>query len=244
MGESMFELDLAKVITVCVNTLEDRGYDIAQSADFAGLEAELPEIRKTIISPNFLYRGNDFSDGNAYWLTLRTDGKLAAVIGARIEHLGDQGLGAYLHNSLRRMYAPSAERVVQNQAPIFDQIRGDVVYFGDLFIKEENRGSRSVLMCFVHLHQALSFMKWPSADWIYAFHAAADVLRGKADQYGFGNRWPIAQAWVDPPSFRSSSEYLSTIARGDFQKRMHQLAEEPEAFFDWPEFSPTSSDET
>ena len=90
-------------------------------------------------------------------------------------------------------------------------------------------------MCFVQLMIALSFQKWATANWLYAFHRAADVLSGRADQYGFGNRWPRAQVWNDPPKYRSDSEFLSTLTGADLDVRAATFADAPEVLFEWPE---------
>lgn len=241
---SMIELETFQLAKVCINTLEDRGLEVLQTADFAYVEAQLGQLGKSLLSPNFQHALNDFSDANAFWLILRLDADPIAVIGARLDRTGRLGLGPFLRNSLNRLYPLEDEVAILQQSEAFSMITGDVIYFGDLFIRPENRGSRPVLMCFVHLLQALAFTKWPTADWIYAFHRASDVLDGRADQYGFGNRWPRAQVWASPPGYRSSSEYLSTIYRKHFEIRAHDLSDDPSILVDWEDRSYGNSSES
>lgn len=232
---AMIELNAGQLIKTCINTLEDRGYDIQQSSDFGSLEPAMLAIGKGLISPNFTSSQNDFSDANAHWLSLWDGDDLVAVLGARLDNAGEDGLAALVARSLTRLYAGGKGTAVTKQTAAFDQFKGEVIYFGDLFIPKHRRGSRPVLMCFVHLMHALSFQRWPSATCVYAFHRAEDVLKGRADQYGFGNRWPRAQVWTNPPDYRSDHEYLSTLTRKDFDIRAATFADAPELLFDWDE---------
>ena len=83
-------------------------------------------------------------------------------------------------------------------------------------------------MAFVHLAHCLCFIKWRDADNIYAFHRREDVLRGKTDQYGFGQRIPGPQVWKDGPDYRSSTEYLAILSKADFSQRVDFYLKFPE----------------
>lgn len=234
-GAGMYELDVAQVAKTCLNTLEDRGYEVVQSSDFRALEPEILALPgKDLISPNFLSDLNDFSDGNAFWIGLRVEDRLVAVLAARLDSTGADGLGPFLQRNLSRLYCGGAV-AVEKQSRAMAGIGGDLIYFGDLFIRKENRGSRAVLMCLVQLMHCLSFLKWPSATHVYAFHRAEDVLDGRADEYGFGNRWPRAQVWIDPPSYRGDREYLSTLSRRDFEIRVATFSDAPWLLVDMPD---------
>ncbi len=223
----MHDLDIAKLKAVCIDHLEDLGFDLGQSWDFSTIETETVDLGKSFVTPNLSSHFHDLTEGDSFWLTMHRNGELKAVMGMHLQNLGGQTFSRFLKSSYKRLYPSQEDDVVTGHAEQVDRlIRGQICYMGDLFFEASIRGSRSQLMCFVHLAHALCFDKWHH-DWTYAFHRREDVLSGYADRYGFANRWPGFQKWTAPPPYRSSSEYLSTISREEFEQRAVYYAQNP-----------------
>ena len=224
----MTDLNAGKLQQVCLNHLDRSGFITEQRHDFDAVERALHAIGKPFITPTMSATMNDFTEGSAFWLTMKKEGQLVAVMAMRLDHLGRQSIGEFFCKAYSRHYPTDSGPSVAATIPqVVRQITGDVVYMGDLFFAESIRGDRANLMCFVHLAHALCFNKWRH-DWTYAFHKREDVLSGYADRYGFNNRWPGAQIWADPPGYRSSTEFLSVISREEFEQKSAYYAANPE----------------
>lgn len=222
------ELEMMKLGAICLAQLERLGYTVEQSCDFQGIAKEIPDIGKALISPTMSFQINDFTEENAFWIVLRKSSQLVAVMAMRIDRIGRGSVDRFWSEAYSRHYPTEKGVSVSAHVPVaVRQLTGDLVYMGDLHFREEDRKYRPTLMCFVHLAHALCFTKWRH-DWTYAFHRREDVLRGYADRYGFNNRWPGAQIWTDPPSYRSSSEFLSVISREEFEQKAAYYARFPD----------------
>lgn len=229
---NLTDLNSGKLQQICLNHLDSSGFEINQRHDFEEIEEQLPGLNKfltptTSVTPSMSVAMNDFTEASAFWLTMEKAGKLVAVMAMRLDRLGRESISEFFCRAYSRHYPTNQGVSVSDHIPqVVRQITGDIVYMGDLFFAKEIRGSRANLMCFVHLAHALCFAKWQH-DWTYAFHHREDVLSGYTDRYGFNNRWPGAQIWTDPPSYRSNSEFLSVISREEFEQKSAYYASNP-----------------
>lgn len=188
----------------------------------------MPTIGKTLISPTLRSDMNDFTEAQTFWLSMKMDDAPVAVMGMRLDVLGRDSVDAFWERAFARQYLSAAGTQVTLQLPqVVRMVQGKIVYMGDLFFAQKIRGSRPNLMCFVHLAHALCFLKWKH-DWTYAFHRREDVLSGYSDRYGFNNRWPGAQMWINPPDYRSEEEYLSVMSREEFEQKAYYYARHPD----------------
>lgn len=224
----MPELDICKLSGICLQYLEDQGFVVAETADYAGLEQQLPNIGKHLVSPTLRADFNDFSEARAFWLTLSRDGELVGLMGMRLDDLGREAVDGFWQRAFERQYKSAAGTHVKLELPqVVRTIKGRIVYMGDLYFAKKIRGNRPNLMCYLHLAHAVCFLKWQH-DWTYAFHRREDVLSGYADRYGFNNRWPGAQLWTNPPDYRSGEEYLSVLSREEFEQKASYYARHPD----------------
>jgi len=223
----MAELDICKLSAACLSYLEDREFTVEETADYVQLERQLPRIGKKLVSPTMKASKNDFTEAQAYWLTMHDQSGLVAVMGMRLDALGRESVDAFWQRAFSRHYrSKEGTKAELNLPQAVRMISGRIVYMGDLYFAPEIRGDRATLMSYLHLAHALCFLKWQH-DWTYAFHRREDVLSGYADRYGFNNRWPGAQLWTNPPDYRSDEEYLSVLSREEFEQKASYYARNP-----------------
>lgn len=220
---------MAKLQRECISLLESRGYEIIVERHFGPVRNELGGIGKTILTPNLDPLQNDFTTENAFCLTLRHGADLVAVVGVRLDRVGAESADRFWAQCYSRLYPTNAKRgaVTPQASDLLYNIKGKIAYIGDLHFRPESRGHLPTLMCFVHYAHTLSYGNW-RPDWIYSFQRRADVLKGYTDKYGFNNRHAGALVWNDPPSYRSSSEYLATLSRVELERLAEYYSEFPE----------------
>jgi len=224
----MTELEIVKLAQICLVHLERRGFSVGASSKFEALEAQMPELGKSLISPTMRLSENDFTSANAFWISLTIKDELVGVMGMRLDDLGSDDVDTFWERAFERHYRNSPAVKIRLELPqVVRLVRGRIVYMGDLFFAPKIRGDRPNLMSFVHLAHCLCFLKWRH-DWTYAFHRREDVLSGYSDRYGFNNRWPGAQMWVNPPDYRSAQEYLSVLSREEFEQKAAYYARNPD----------------
>src|SRR5690606_13908691 len=141
-------------------------------------------------------RKNDFFESNCFWLILRDgEGAPSGMIGARIDETGAEPLSSYSVRKLRNMFPEEDGVPVRpDRLPrIAEEIRGRVVYIGDLFFGQRLRTTnRQMLRTFLLLHYCVIRMKWGEFDWLYAFLRDRDVARGAPWLYHFPRVYPLA----------------------------------------------------
>lgn len=223
----MNPLSLTKFGSLCLDTLEIDGLKTELVRPNVEIENEAKRIGKEFVTPTLSSTKNDFTYESSFWITLRKHGELRAVMGMRYDQLGTEPISQYWTRAYKRQYGA---QVSDHPKFLSELLRGNLVYMGDLFFHPEIRGSQPRLMSFVHLAHCLCFIQWKEAQYIYAFHRRADVLRGKTDQYGFGNRVLNPQAWTGGPDYRSSHEYLAILTRSEFFQKVEYYVQFPDVF--------------
>lgn len=221
--------DLANLQATCLGLLEEQGYAVIIERSFAPIQDELPAFGKTILTPNLDPAQNDFTSANHFCLTLRKSDELAAVVAVRLDRTGNDSIDRFWADNYTRLYPTKDGKGAVSPEPteILRGISGDIAYIGDLFIKDKFRGYMPTLMCFVLYAHSISYAQW-KPDWIYSFQRRADVLAGRTDQYSFNSRHPGILVWNDPPDYRSSTEYLATLSRREFERLASVYSEHPE----------------
>jgi hypothetical protein len=223
----MNPLSITKFSATCLSYLEKDGMAVEFVRPSKDIEDEAKSIGKEFVTPTLSSAMNTFTYESSFWITLREAGQLRAVMGMRYDELGSEPIGRYWQRAYKRQYKAD---VFGHLDILTEMVGGNLVYMGDLFFHPDIRGSSARLMSFVHLAHCLCFIQWKQADYIYAFHRRADVLRGKTDQYGFGNRIPNPLIWKGGPAYRSSHEYLAILSRSEFDQKAEYYSRFPSVF--------------
>lgn len=218
------------------HVLQQKGFSVAEEPLCDDLVLEMRDAGKKNVGAPLRRDTTDLTERTSFWLTLRKDGALIGVLGARVDEVDDKGLGDFVERQLRRYWCqPGVSDVSVTMPKHLDLTVGQIVYMGDFFFREDSTGDREKTFAFVHCAHAYAFHLWPSAQFCYAFMRMSDYLDNVAT-YGFTSGSFINVAnWVNPPHYRSEHECLSLIKRDDFLSNIRALANNPEIASGLPE---------
>ncbi len=211
----METLEMVRVGGACLDSLLINGWQVEQSAKFEAVPEVLRNLGKPAMTPIMEPSRNDFTQTNSFWLFAHDDEGPAACISARMDDVGEEGLGAFLSRSMSRGYPPLEGGMLRFDADyVGQQMRRKLVYIGELYVRKSARGNREALENLLMLTHSVAALKW-QADWHYAFMRARDVKLGMDRTYWFTRRWPGVMEWTNPPEGRSEMEWLVAIPRED-----------------------------
>lgn len=209
---------LTKMQRACLNRLSVTRVDIKGVDRLADFEKSMQEIGAGDSHPMISTSWHDLSTADGFGLEVWVDGKLAGGLAARHHDLGRAALAEHWADSYKRLYGGGETTPVSNFcAAARGEIRGRIVYLGQLYLEEKYRGTGINLGLILHYMHALSVQKW-SPDWIYGFVRQADVLSGRAAWYGFTRQYVCAQVWDENIATRSSDEYLVAVTPSELSE--------------------------
>lgn len=200
-----------------VGYLTKEGYEIEEITNSNQVMGLVDELEKPYLTPMSSPAFNDFTRAGTLGLVARRDGRPAMFGFARLEDLGDESVGQYWARVFGRAYGgdPSANVICDVRREVDRTLGRRLVYFGDLFVAPDARGSRLALRSFVAFGHLAVSLKW-DPDWTYCFIRERDVLRGSAALYGFNRVFGRPFSWIgSPPAPRSNSELLVAVSRAD-----------------------------
>lgn len=219
-SRAVCELSVALLAADCVSRLATSGIHAEQTSDFDLALDTVNKMDKPYLTDFLSPQKNDFFEANCFWLILRDgDGAASGMIGARIDETGNEPLSSYSVRKLRNMFPEESDIPVHpDRLPrIAEQIKGRVVYIGDLFFGHRLRTTnRQLLRTFLMLHYCTIHLKWRDFDWLYAFLRDRDVARGAPWLYHFPRVYPLAHSWTLKPSVQTGEHWLAAMDRLEF----------------------------
>lgn len=81
--EKPSDLDVAKLFSLCLDKMKERGLGLVQTTDFEEAEDRALAIGKQSFTPMLSSAHNDFSRDDAFWLFLQRRGKDIGCVAAR-----------------------------------------------------------------------------------------------------------------------------------------------------------------
>ena len=211
------ELTVSMIAAECMRRLESENIFVAQSSDLDHAMTVIEQLDKPYLTDYLSPLKNDFFRTNCFWFIFNDQhGQPGGLIGCRMDDSGQEPLSSYACRKLRNMFPEEDEIPVQpDRLPrIADEIKGRVVYAGDLYLSRSFRTTnRRVLRMIVVLVYCVMFLKWKDLDWIYAFMRDRDVARGAAWLYQFPRNYPMAHSWTKPPSDQTGENWLAAMSR-------------------------------
>ena len=186
------EYDAALLCAHLSDDLKQDGIYLEQCSDFEKIERFAADIKKPGILPILSPSDNDFFETNCFWLLASAyekngdpeqTGRPVGMIGMRRDQSGRESLKSYSERKLRTLFPTEANVAIRpDRLPSFaDDIRGDIVYMGDLYFSSERRSAlvkRENMRKFATIAYSLIYLKWTDLDWLYAFLRDRDVRRG------------------------------------------------------------------
>ncbi len=226
-------LDTSVVIGRCAERFRELGLTVRQSNDFNAVEALTQEIGKPYLTPQLSPNWQEFTKDHAFWLIAEDHkGSPTAMIGVRHDQLGGEALSSYWLRQLTRMHGEQKNSPIDTRhfPPAARKISGNVVYFGDLFVKPSGRGQpRFPLRAFSVMAYALSLLQW-RVDWFYAFATDKHVRQGIQSQYMMVSAYPFVHYWEEAKPQRTDSDWLMCMDNEDAHYMIETALERADFF--------------
>lgn len=215
MSKDLIELEIMRRAAPHLSTLEADGFQIFAPKDFTQIQDLVRQTGRGQQTPMMSIARNDFTLGNAFWLFLMVDGKCVGGCAAHMIDLREESFDNYLRRTSKEQYQRDEDPIDTIAEPVGQEIRGRVVYIGELELHPEFRGRLRALTAYTKVMQALIAVKWPDFDWMMAFvpldHSKLTGL------YGFTWQMPYAIHWKKPaPEGRLDSHWLIGLPKSHF----------------------------
>ena len=226
-------LDTSVIIGRCAERFRELGLIVRQSNDFSRIEPLTEEIGKPYLTPQLSPNWQEFTEENAFWLLADDfDGSPVAMMGVRFDQLGGEALSDYWLRQLTRLHGEQKKSPIDARhfPPAARKMRGNIVYFGDLFIKPTGRGApRFPLRAFSLMAYSLAMLQW-EVDWFYAFATDKHVKQGVQSQYMMVRTYPFVHYWDEPKPQRTDTDWMICMDREDAHYMIETALERADFF--------------
>lgn len=215
MSAELLELEIVRRAAPHMNALESEGFQVYSPTDFSEVAELVQQTGRARQTPMMSISRNDFTLGTAFWLFLKVDGVCVGGCAAHFIDLRDEPFEQYLRRTSQEQYGRTEDPIANIARPVSQEIRGRLVYIGELEIHPKYRGKLKTVSSFMRLLQSISVMKWPDFDWMYAFIPFHHIKL--AALYGFTWQMPYAIRWHDPePPGRLSNHWMVATPKSHF----------------------------
>ena len=216
LPDNLIGLDIKLRCAQHLATVHAAGYDVYAPRDYEEIPGLVERTGRQKQSPMLSISRNDFAHGDAFWLFLMRDGEAVGGCAAKFSDLRDEPFDAYLRRTSKAQYGRKSDPIATVAGPIVEDLRGRLIYVGELELHPEHRGKVNLLFAFMRLLHGLAADMWSEFDWIYAFVPKEHVKL--CDGYGFSWKLPRAITWVEPvPAGRLNSHWLVATKRSHFK---------------------------
>lgn len=215
----MKELDIAVLIGRYVADLSGAGFEVLAVDDFELVQGLAEQTGRVGQTPIMSVERQDFTKSQAFWIFLLRDGEAVAGIACKLIDLGDEDFGSYLIRTARGQYGASDSGdspILRVAEPISSELSGRLIYFGELEVRADVRGSRQVLSNFARLAKCISALRWPRFDWMCAIIPERHF--NLVQVYEFTWVIPRAVSWRAPaPERMSDTHWMMASRRSHFE---------------------------
>ncbi len=210
------QVDLLKAGAKYLTMLGEKGLDISVRQDFDSIPDAARAAGRDYQLPTFQIDRTDHTRASTFWVFLNHGDVSVGSAAAIRQDLKGENVADYLMRTARHQYPnPSGAAISRVSEALSDKMTGSLAYIGELAIAQQAKGDRVALACFMRLVQILAISEW-DIDWTYAFIPHRHLNANLDKLYGFTQRLPAAQSWVEPvPEKRSSTEWWVGAPRAE-----------------------------
>lgn len=210
----MFEIELVEKGGPLLSALKAKGYSVELEEDYDKIAAKVQQVGRLETIPMMDVDRLDFEQGQAFWLFLKKGEERVASVSAKSVDLRNETLGSYTRRTSRGQYKRSFDPI-HYMDPMFDVIRGMVVYTGQVQTEKKDRPTGNVqpsdLLKFLKVMQLVILARW-KFDWMYGFVGESHIPLNRL--YGFSCVIRRAIVWREPvPEGRENSHALLASPR-------------------------------
>lgn len=215
MDRGLIELNVIRRAAPHLAALDQAGLDLYAPEDFSEVAELVAQTGRATQTPMLSVSRNDFTLGTAFWVFLMQQGASVGGAAARLIDLRGESFENYLRRTSTEQYGRARDPIAAVAPPVSDELRGRLVYIGELQLARNHRGNIGVLTAYARMIVALAAMKWPDFDWMYAFIPKEHVKI--AGLYGFTWYMPEAITWAEPvPQGRRNDHWMIALPKAHF----------------------------
>jgi hypothetical protein len=202
----MLEDSISKLGLLALSRVARQGLSVRATEDIELFEASLRDIGKKENYPMLSPRWQEIPKGHAFGLILSDpDGNVIGGVAARYVDLGKGTLADHIKSTYKRIYGGGVRDAVEVRAEIAYEVRGTVVYLGELYLDKNWQRGRVNTSALLFYMQYLCVMKW-RPDYLYGFIRNKGIHR--SPWYGFSNQTHGSVQWLVDVSDRGEEECL------------------------------------
>lgn len=205
------DLDLSRMIAALDTEFSKAGIVVRQRHDvdvfhevygmLSGRQSPSPPISKDFV---------DIDPSNLFWIEATdTDSGSTVAVEAMKRETITTTLSRHLDQHYRRIYSG----IIERHAPAGDMISGSIVYHGDLYVRESQRG-KGLASKLSRLAILIATMRW-NPDFIWGFIDHKKIMRGYGQKIGYWNSQPYGTQYSKEPVGISEKDWLVWMSRSD-----------------------------
>ncbi|MEL6793907.1 MAG: hypothetical protein AAFP78_10660 [Pseudomonadota bacterium] len=223
--------ELLRAGELCVARLRAGDVEVGQEFFGAGIHEVVAKIGKAFLTKQLDPWHNDFTTNRHYWTTLRHQGELVGMSGARVDQIAPGEFVPFMRNQMRRLFSQGKDEVLSPQVfpPEFAEITGTVAYLGDFFVMPEHRGRQFDKTAYTLLLYVQAMIEW-RFDWLYLFVSRQHGEKDYFARYCMPTSYPAALLWDNPPPERNDSDYIGVLNSRSFTWILRRFLARPDLF--------------
>ncbi len=209
--------------------LSAKGFEFQVTDDFNMAESLLNEVGRET-QPMLSISRLDPTTTDTFWAFLFADGKAVASSAARYFELGRESLESYLRRTSRQQYRREDDPIEWIAPSLSSDLSGNIIYLGELQIKDQYKGHFSVAVSFVNLVTILAGLQFSRFDWMFAYIPFKH--RRLIFDYGFSVSYRSPITWKEPvPPRRLNDHIIIAQSRAHFEDNWRVREPTHEAMF-------------
>lgn len=217
---------LLKLAALSLSRMAQQGGSIRAAFDMRAFEEAMEAIGKPYRHPMISSEWHDFASDDAFGLMLVQDGQHIGGVAARVLDLGRDSLAEHWEASYRRLY-PGVADPIRARVSAASEMRGRLVYQGELWVHPEWRGGAVNLSAAMYYLHVLSALKW-RPDWIYGFVRIEGIRF--VPSYGFTHQHVAAHRWLREVEGRGDNECLVSLTFRELCESAEYFTRNPKNF--------------
>ena len=219
----ILENDIAGALTFIQRHLLELEISTVQHHNFKKFNKLMKQLRGSSCSGQFNSKRTLLHKGNAFWLEWRHKGPTIGIHAMRMDDYHTTDLATIWMSGQQRLVYGGG-KIGKQQPELAKQMKGKVVYGGDLFMTPAFRGVEGLSTSIALQSFLYAEIKW-KPDWIYGFIDKKNVTqRGFAGRFGYNHKAPIGTHWKKPPIGIRTDDYLAALDRQGMARNVWAIA--------------------
>lgn len=226
-------LGATRVVSSLERELHEQGLSVSTHDDLRQLAALKQSVRQETVAPYFDQSVNNTQGNRFFWMQLLDEqGQTVGLQAFRLDNvnssLADWGPTYTIGLYMRRQEVLVPLLASPPSGSISEQIRGNLVYHGELWIDRKVK-ARRVVEVFGRLGMLLALLRWnPDAIWALASQTMA--TRGHLNRMGFSYIERGFFSWQWGPEGADDVEWIAIAERRGLEQLIEEMLITPQQY--------------